>query len=199
MAPKHHPARLAEAGKPLPGAVQQLRRTRAGVPNETKKEGRRLVRPRRRSAVVRVRGDLDRVQGRPRDEIQAGPRPSPGLRLPDDGAERRRRADPTQGPGGGTVKRSKRKAERQPCTQFVHRMPIRESMPQRDVETETVANLPNETDQRGYHVELAKCLFDEKLGNRPHRPFRGSLDNRIQKQIRMMIAGRRRHRDRRIE
>jgi hypothetical protein len=58
--------------------------------------------------------------------------------------------------GGGTVERSKGKAKRQSGTHFVHRMTIRESMPQSDVETEIIANLPNETDQSGYGVELAE-------------------------------------------
>jgi hypothetical protein len=50
-------------------------------------------------------------------------------------------------------------------------MPIRERMPQSDVETEIIANLPNETDQSGYRAELAERPFDEKLGDRPHSPF----------------------------
>ena len=37
-------ARLAEAGKPLPGPVQQLRRIRAGAEPGNQKEARRLVR-----------------------------------------------------------------------------------------------------------------------------------------------------------
>ena len=45
-------------------------------------------------------GHLDRVQRRARHKVEAHPRPAPGLRLPDDGAERRRRADPSQGYAG---------------------------------------------------------------------------------------------------
>src|ERR1700738_470796 len=51
-------------------------------------------------AAVRVRRHLDRVQGRSRHQIQAGPRPSPGLWLPDDVTECHRRAYPSEGYAG---------------------------------------------------------------------------------------------------
>ena len=73
--------------------------------------------------------------------------------------------------GGWSIEHSKRKAERQSGADFVYRAAIGESVPETDVETEIVAHLPNETDQSGYRVELAECLFDEKLCNRPDRPF----------------------------
>jgi putative SOS response-associated peptidase YedK len=48
----------------------------APEPNpETKKEGRRLVCDQRRSAADLLRRHLDRVQGRPRDEVETDPRP----------------------------------------------------------------------------------------------------------------------------
>ena len=40
------------------------------------------------------------VQGRSRHEVEAGARAASGLRLPDDGAERGRRADPPEGDAG---------------------------------------------------------------------------------------------------
>src|SRR5262245_48425856 len=43
-----------------------------------------------------LRGHLDYVQGRSRHQVEADPRPTSGLRLPDDVAERGRRADPSE-------------------------------------------------------------------------------------------------------
>jgi hypothetical protein len=71
-------ASVVETGKPL----------RGGAEPGNKKEGRRLVRAQRGPSVVRVRWDLDRIPGRARYKVQTDPRPSPGLRLPDDHAER---------------------------------------------------------------------------------------------------------------
>ena len=48
----------------------------------------------------RLRWHLDRVQRRPWHEVETDPRPSPRLRLPDDRAERDRRADPPEGHAG---------------------------------------------------------------------------------------------------
>jgi hypothetical protein len=45
-------------------------------------------------------GYLDRIQGRPWHQVQTDPRPSPGLRLSDNGAERDRRADTLQSHAG---------------------------------------------------------------------------------------------------
>jgi hypothetical protein len=59
-----------------------------------------------------------------------------------------------------------RKAERQSCTHFVDWMTVRESMTQPDIETEVVANLPNETDQTGYCFGFAKFVLVKKLGDR---------------------------------
>jgi hypothetical protein len=44
-----------------------------------------------------IRGHLDDVQRRPLHEVQAGSGPPSSVRLPDDGAQRRRRADPSEG------------------------------------------------------------------------------------------------------
>ena len=55
-------ARLAEAGEPLPGPGQQLRRIRAGAEPGDQEERRRLVRAQRRPAAVRLRWHLDDVQ-----------------------------------------------------------------------------------------------------------------------------------------
>jgi hypothetical protein len=78
----------------------QLRGIRAGAKPGNEKEGRRLVRAELRPTAVCLRRDLDRIQGRPRHQVKADSRPSPGLRLPDDGTERDRRADPSQGHAG---------------------------------------------------------------------------------------------------
>ena len=75
------------------------------------------------------------------------------------------------GLSGGTAEERHRKAERQSCAHFVDWMAIRESMTQPNVETEIVANPPDETDQTGYRLGSAKFLFIEKLCNRPDRPF----------------------------
>src|SRR5713101_5216296 len=93
-------ARLVEAGKSLLGPGKQLRGIRAGAKPGNEKEGRRLVRAERRPTAVRFRWDLDRIQGRPRHQVKADPRPSPGLRIPDDGTERDSRADPSQSQAG---------------------------------------------------------------------------------------------------
>ena len=47
-----------------------------------------------------LRRHLDRVQGRPRHQVEADPRAASRLWLPDDVAERGRRADPSQGDAG---------------------------------------------------------------------------------------------------
>ena len=80
--------------------VQQLCGIRARAKPRNQKERRRLVRAERRSAAVRLCRDLDRVQRRPRYEVQADPRPSPCLRLPDDVTERHRQAHPSEGYAG---------------------------------------------------------------------------------------------------
>jgi putative SOS response-associated peptidase YedK len=51
-------------------------------------------------APVRLRWHLDDIQGGSRHYVEADPRPSPCLRLPDDGAECGYRADPSEGHGG---------------------------------------------------------------------------------------------------
>ena len=48
----------------------------------------------------RLRRHLDRVQGRPRHEVEADTGPAPCLRLPDDLTERGGRTDPSQGNAG---------------------------------------------------------------------------------------------------
>jgi hypothetical protein len=63
-------------------------------------ERRRLVRARGKPAAVLLRRHLDRVQGRPRHQVEADPGPSPRLRVPHNIAERRRRADPLEGHAG---------------------------------------------------------------------------------------------------
>src|SRR5258705_5155316 len=93
------------------------------------------------------------------------------------------------GLSGGTAEERYRKAERQSCAHFVDWMATRESMTQPNVETEIVANPPDETDQTGYRLRSTKFLFIEKLCNRPDCPFRWSLYNAAKKQISMMVAG----------
>jgi|SRR5450631_2289277 hypothetical protein len=89
-------AALAKARKPLPGPVQQLRRIRAGTEPGDKKERRGLVCAKRRQTADRVRWHLDRVQRRSWHQVKTDPRPSPRVRLHDDGTERDRRTDPSQ-------------------------------------------------------------------------------------------------------
>jgi hypothetical protein len=60
----------------------------------------RIVGRHRLKWLDRLRWYLDRVQGRPRHQVKADPRPSPGLRLPDDVAERNSRTDPPKGHAG---------------------------------------------------------------------------------------------------
>jgi len=79
-------AGLVEAREPMPGPAYSM--CRAGPADQ--KARRHLVRAERRPTAVRLRRDLDRIQGRPRHQVKADPRPSPGLRLPDDVAERDR-------------------------------------------------------------------------------------------------------------
>jgi hypothetical protein len=78
--------------------IQQLRRIRARAEPGDQEEGRRLVRAEWRPAALRLRRHLDGVQGRPGDQVEADPRPSPRLRILDDGTKRHRRADPSQRP-----------------------------------------------------------------------------------------------------
>src|SRR5258705_7988959 len=80
-------ARLAETRKPLPGPVQQLRRVRAGAEPRDKEKGRCVVRVQWRQTAYRLRWHLDRVQGRPRHEVESDPRTAQRLRLPDDLAQ----------------------------------------------------------------------------------------------------------------
>jgi hypothetical protein len=89
-------AGLAEAGEPLPCAGQQLRRIRAGAEPRDQKEGCRLVCTQRGPAAVHLRWHLDRVQRGARYKVEADPRTAPGLRFPDDLAERRGRTNPPQ-------------------------------------------------------------------------------------------------------
>jgi hypothetical protein len=50
--------------------------------------------------LTAFRWHLDRVPGRTRDEVEADPGTTPRLWLPDDRAERNRRADPPEGNAG---------------------------------------------------------------------------------------------------
>ena len=49
---------------------------------------------------MRLRRNLDRIQGGSRHQVQTGPWPSPRLWLPDDSAECNRRANSSQGDAG---------------------------------------------------------------------------------------------------
>ena len=66
----------------------------------TRKKGRCLVRAERRPTAVRICRRLDDVQRESRHQVQANPRRSLRLRLPDDVAERSRRADPSKSNAG---------------------------------------------------------------------------------------------------
>src|ERR1700677_4286337 len=79
---------LAQAGKPLTCASQQLFRIRAGSKSRDRQEGRGLVRNQRRASAVRVRRPLDHVQGRSRPKVETGARFALGLWTPDNSAER---------------------------------------------------------------------------------------------------------------
>jgi superfamily I DNA/RNA helicase len=81
-------ARLAEAGDPLPASIQLLRRIRTRAQSRDEEKGRGLVRARRRSSADSLCRHLDQVQGRPRHQVQADPRTSPRLWLPDNSTER---------------------------------------------------------------------------------------------------------------
>ena len=73
----------------------------APEPNpETKKKDVVWFALERRSAALRLRRHLDRIQGRPRHQIKTDPGAASGLWLPDDRAERGRRTDPSQGDAG---------------------------------------------------------------------------------------------------
>src|ERR1700751_2725942 len=93
-------ARLAEAGELVSGASGQLRRVRPRAKSGDEEKRPRLVRDRGKPAAVLLRWHLDRVQGRPRHQVEADPGPSPRLRIPHNIAERRRRADPLEGHAG---------------------------------------------------------------------------------------------------
>jgi hypothetical protein len=62
-----------------------------------------MVRYQRRSTPNLLCWYLDRVQGRPRNEIETYPRPASGLRLSDHVAEFRGRTDPSQSHAGDPV------------------------------------------------------------------------------------------------
>ena len=72
---------------------------------------------------------------------------------------------------GTTTEHFQRKGKRQSCAHFVDWMAVRESMTQPDVETEVIADPPNETDQTGYRFQFAKFFLVEKLCDGPDRPF----------------------------
>ena len=75
------------------------------------------------------------------------------------------------GLSGATIELPQRKSERQPCAHFVDRMAVGESMTQPDVEAQIITDAPNETDQTGYRLGLAKFPFIKNLRDRPDRPF----------------------------
>jgi hypothetical protein len=89
------------------------------------------------------------------------------------------------------VKEREWKAKGQSCAYFIHRMSICERVTQRDVETQIIANFPDESDQSGNRLRFAKLVFVEKLCNRPDRPFYWSLDDTANEHIRMMVTGER--------
>jgi hypothetical protein len=92
-------AGLAEAREPVLGAGEQLcrmRPSRTPRPKRRTSSGSRSIRP----PAIRICWHLDRVQGRPGDQIKADSRTAQCLRLPDDRAQRSRRADPSQGHAG---------------------------------------------------------------------------------------------------
>ena len=96
-------ARLAEAGEPMPGAGQQLRRVRTRAEPGDEEKGRGVVCAERGPAADLLRGHLDRIQRRSRYEVEAGTWATQCLRISHHVTERRRRADPSQGNAGDPV------------------------------------------------------------------------------------------------
>jgi hypothetical protein len=93
-------ARRAEAGEPVLGPGQQLRRIRARAQPRDQENGRGLVRTERGPPTVRLRWHLDDVQRASRHEVEAGARAASGLWFSHDIAERGGRADPSQDDAG---------------------------------------------------------------------------------------------------
>ena len=122
-------AGLAQARKPVLGPGHQLRRIRAAAEPGDRQEGRSLIRAQRGPAAFRLRGHLDRVQGGPRARsVEAGTGASSRLRLLDDGAERRCRADPSKGDAGDPHHRRGARRMTSPClTNRIDWLPSRSS------------------------------------------------------------------------
>ena len=83
----------------------------------------------------------------------------------------------------------KREAERQARANFVHRMSVRQRVTYADIETQIVANPPDQADQTGYRFRLAKFVLVENFRDRPNGPCRWSLENGVKENIAVMIAG----------
>src|SRR4249920_2941869 len=81
-----------------------------------------------------------------------------------------------------------REAECQARANFVHRMSVRQRVTYADVETQIVANPPDQADQTGYRFRLAKFVLVENLRDRPNGPCRWSPENGVKEIIAVMTA-----------
>src|SRR5262249_29198251 len=85
-----------------------------------------------------------------------------------------------------------REREAQPGPYFVERMAVRHRVAEPEVERQVIADLPDQAHQARYGFCLPELPLVENLGHRPHGPFRGTLDDRADKEIAMVLAGERR-------
>src|SRR6266852_156628 len=67
-------------------------------------------------------------------------------------------------------------------------MSIHDGMTKAHVEAEIVLHLPDRTDQAGYDSQLSDPFFVKELGDRPHLPLRGPLDNATQEEVGAAVA-----------
>src|SRR5262249_10245501 len=73
-------------------------------------------------------------------------------------------------------------------SQLVHRMTVRERVPQPDIEGKIFANLPDQPDEARHRIRLSPLSFIEYLGDRPYSPLRRPFDDHAGKEIGMMFA-----------
>src|SRR5947208_13944119 len=82
---------------------------------------------------------------------------------------------------------SHRKRETHSSSHFVERVAIRDRVANADIERQIVADLPDQPHEAGDGFRFPELLLVENLSHRPHSPFRGTLDDRANTEIGMVV------------
>src|SRR5262249_54628026 len=81
-----------------------------------------------------------------------------------------------------------READREASADLAHRMAADQRPAEAGVEAELVVDLPDRADQARDGARDADLVLDEHLRHRPHLPLDRPLDDRAEKDVRVVVA-----------